>query len=155
MARKVIRVLVVEDDDRRVQVFQRWLDGEVNQRRDNGELCYPCEVRLVWAKSAGAAIGLLERDPGSVYAGIMLDHDLDRHVSWGVPYTGQDVVKKIVEVVSRDTMILVHSMNKDGGPRMRSQLEEAGFCVERIPFFSIRLSEFRNWMMSVCDQVAG
>lgn len=58
---QVCRILIVEDDDERVAKFRSWL---------------PETMRIVHARSAGSAIGILQRDKGRVYAGIMLDHDL-------------------------------------------------------------------------------
>jgi CheY-like chemotaxis protein len=144
--KKNVLLLVVEDNDARMQVFERWLKVK------GGVLS--CTVRLVWAKSAGAAIGLLERDPGSVYAGIMLDYDLDEQkvTHWGGLYNGRDVVKKIIEVVDKTTLMLVHSSNTIGGPRMHRELEGAGFCTELAPFQYLRVTRWIDWLVAVCDQ---
>ena len=58
---KFVRLLLLEDDVGRVQNFRSWL---------------PIYAKLVWAPSAGAAIGLIRRDQGHVYGGVLLDHDL-------------------------------------------------------------------------------
>lgn len=79
----VLRILIVEDDPDRARRLQSWL---------------PEGVRTVVVASAGRALGVLHRDRGSVYAGILLDHDLqeqaatdsDRHLS------GSDVVDAII-----------------------------------------------------------
>ena len=53
--------LLVEDDPDRIARFTAWC---------------PPDARLVVARGGGRALGLLERDPGRVYAGLLLDHDL-------------------------------------------------------------------------------
>ncbi len=57
------RLLIIEDDSDRIQLFQSWV---------------PERVLTVVATSAGRALGILERDPGHVYGGILLDHDLEK-----------------------------------------------------------------------------
>lgn len=57
----VFRTLIVEDDPERANILQDWL---------------PDNVRPVVVTSAGKAMGVLARDRGNVYAGILLDHDL-------------------------------------------------------------------------------
>jgi CheY-like chemotaxis protein len=57
----MIRILLIEDNPIRIALFQNWL---------------PAEVRLLVVSSAGKAEGLLLRDRGRVYAGILLDNDL-------------------------------------------------------------------------------
>ena len=61
--RSLFRLLLVEDDSDRVEIFRSWV---------------PAGVHIVWARSAGAAIGLARRDRGSVYGGVLLDHDLQQ-----------------------------------------------------------------------------
>ena len=50
------RLLLIEDDNERVEIFRSWL---------------PADVRLVHAGSAGRALGILQRDR-EAYAGIIL-----------------------------------------------------------------------------------
>jgi len=140
-----LRVLVVEDDPTRVEVFKEWVKY----------MDLPCSLHFVWAKTAGAAIGILNRDVGSVYSGIMLDHDLDQQnviPTQGRRYTGRDVVAKILEVTDRDTPILVHSTNEKGGPEMREKLESAGFSAELIPFYALEFNLYRDWINYVCEK---
>ena len=59
---QIIRVLLVEDDQGRVEWFRAWL---------------PKDIRLVHARSAGLALGIIQRDCHDI-AGIMLDHDLQQ-----------------------------------------------------------------------------
>ena len=55
------RILLVEDDLRRIEIFTRWLQAP--------------EFVLVTARSGGQALGLLSKGAEGV-AGLMLDHDL-------------------------------------------------------------------------------
>ena len=61
-----LRLLLIEDSDERLELFQRWI---------------PPGFRLVSVRSAGRALRVLEVDAGRVYAGILLDHDLDQSVA--------------------------------------------------------------------------
>ena len=113
-----LRLLLVEDSAIREERIRQWL---------------PPDVHMVWAKSAGAALGVLARDRGRTYAGLLLDHDLQQQIRGGADgdLTGQDVVLRVIEVIDKDVPILVHSMNDAGGPAMAGQLEHAGFAVTR------------------------
>jgi len=112
----------------------------------------PLDVKPVVAKSAGRAIGIIRRDRNA-YAGIVLDHDLqarsatssDRHLC------GQDVVDVIVQTISRDIPILVHSVNETQGPVMERQLLKAGFAVERIPMHVLTEESFNDWIEYVSE----
>lgn len=132
------RVLIVEDDDTRVDLFRSWL---------------PSHVRVVHARSAGSAIGILQRDQGRVYAGILLDHDLqmqrltqsDRH------FSGMDAVHAIINNISKDVMILVHSMNQTQGPLMADRLKKVGFDVTRMPMAQLTERLFKEWIEEVIE----
>jgi hypothetical protein len=50
----MLRLLLIEDDMTRIDLFQKWL---------------PADIRMVVASSPGKAIGILQRDRGRVYAG--------------------------------------------------------------------------------------
>ena len=54
---RFFRLLLIEDDVGRVSDFRAWC---------------PAWVKLVWAQSAGAALGLIRRDSGRVYGGYSL-----------------------------------------------------------------------------------
>jgi len=138
-----IRVLVVEDDPNRVDMFTTFV-RHTKSRHD---------IRLVWARSAGSAIAVLDWDRGNTHAGIMLDHDLDLQnlTSWKGQFSGKDVVAKIIEVVSRDVPILVHSTNPTGGPKMRDMLEEAGFATELCPYYALDFKRLKEWIIYVCE----
>ena len=70
-------VLLVEDDPERAREIQS---------------CVPNKLRCVWAKSAGAAYGILKRD---TFAGILLDFDLYRSALGDPQFTGETVATEI------------------------------------------------------------
>ena len=135
---RAFRVLLVEDDPERERLLRSWL---------------PPGVRVVVARSAGQALGILERDRGDVYGAILLDHDLtertvterDRSLS------GSDVVGAVVAHVDRTVPVLVHSMNPREAPGMVERLERAGFDVTRRPMAQLT----REWLVHWIGEVAG
>jgi CheY-like chemotaxis protein len=133
---RFLRILVVEDTDARVDTFREWL---------------PADVRLVHARSAGAAIGVLRRDGGRTYDGIMLDHDLQEQAltSMEEHLSGKDVVRAIIAGVHRDVPVLVHSMNSTGGPAMVDGLRAAHFDVTRVPMVSMTRTRLLDWLEDV------
>jgi hypothetical protein len=66
-------------------------------------------VRLVVARGGGRALGLLERDPGRVYAGLLLDHDLQAQAVNDAErnVTGTQVVQGILHSVDPEIPILI------------------------------------------------
>jgi len=127
------RILMVEDDEARVALVRSWL---------------PTWARLVWAQSAGAAIGLIQRDAGRLYAGVLLDHDLGLRTKTEADSTlsGTDVTKALLEKFSSDIPILVHSMNSVRVPRLVRMLEDRGFWVTAVPFEALTQQVFRAWI---------
>jgi len=100
-------------------------------RAEKIKACIPKEARCIWAKSAGAAIGVLKRD---IFVCVLLDHDLesDPQTSW---LDGQAVARTICETQPRKTCrIFIHSQNSVGGPAMLQLLSQSGFEVERCPW---------------------
>jgi CheY-like chemotaxis protein len=132
----MLRLLLVEDDPERITLFKAWS---------------PPDVRLVVARGGGRALGLLERDPGRVYAGLLLDHDLpgqavndaERNVS------GTQVAHCIQRYVDPDVPVLIHSMNPGGARRMAGFLATAGFDVSVIPMAKMTESHFLAWLDTV------
>ena len=139
-----IRVLIVEDNPLRLQRLQAWVP----------------DVNFVWAKSAGMALGILERDRGAVYYALMLDHDLD--TSAVVPsdrsMDGRDVVASVIRNMSTATPVLVHSTNREYAAVMVERLQHAGFYVEHISMNDLtkaRLKEFLAYAKDVWDHPSG
>jgi hypothetical protein len=130
---RFFRLLLIEDDIGRVADFRTWC---------------PAWAKLVWAQSAGAALGLIRRDPGRVYGGILLDHDLgQRAITHEVEsLSGTDVALALVQYFSSEIPILIHSTNQAQVPRVVRQLEERGFWVTRIPFYEMGEERFRAWL---------
>ena len=133
----VIRILIVEDDLDREKLLVSWL---------------PPGVKAIVATSAGKAMGILRVDR-SVYAGIVLDHDLqarkaaesDRYLS------GQDVTQAIIRHISRHVPVLIHSMNASQRAVISSQLQRAGFEVTTMPMDALTSELFRAWVDSVIE----
>jgi CheY-like chemotaxis protein len=131
-----LRVLIVEDNPDRENCLRSWL---------------PPDVRPVVATSAGRAVGILRLDRGTVYAGVVLDHDLqerkaaetDRYLS------GQDVVEAIVQHLSCDVPILVHSNNASQSNVMVLRLQRAGYDVTQIPMSVLTKESFEEWIRKV------
>lgn len=142
----VLRILLVEDDPRRVAEIQAWMpDG-----------------RLVHAPSAGAAIGLLKRDhdhsDGLIehYSGLMLDHDLGDSAMTAADRSlnGKHVVAKVLETTSRDVPVLVHSTNDGGAAAMVQALRAGGFAdVEQITWGpDLTMDRFLGWFERVRER---
>ncbi|MBI5847171.1 MAG: hypothetical protein HZB31_04355 [Nitrospirae bacterium] len=139
-----IRILIIEDDNDRLARLKAML---------------PEWTRPVAAVSAGRAIGLLERDSSrknggrDTYAGILLDHDLVCHA---VNFTdssldGRDVTRSIVQNVTSNVPVLVHSMNFTHSQTMVSWLEGEGFPVSRIPMSLMTKDKMAVWLEEVME----
>ena len=138
----MLRLLLIEDDERRHDRFKEWL---------------PSDVRLVWAQNAGTALGMLKRlEPGE-YAGILLDHDLEKRVvnPDGARFNGGHVVEALLSrgAAQRDIPILVHSMNVKHGPEMAQRLEGAGYPVTRIRMSDLTRERFLEWLEEVREEL--
>lgn len=134
----VFRILIVEDDPGRAQLLKSWM---------------PNNVRTVIVSSAGKAIGLIKRDRGNVYAGIMLDHDLTfQPATTGDQYfSGTDVVNAIINNISRNVSILVHSMNYRRAAGMITKLQSTGYWVTRISMENLTRENLSDWVEEVRD----
>jgi CheY-like chemotaxis protein len=130
--KQFFRILLIEDDNERVETFKAWL---------------PDDVRLVHAGSAGRAIGILQRDRNA-YAGIMLDHDLRGQMVTEKDFSldGIIVSKTIMANIPSVTPILIHSMNPADAPKMVLALSKSGFSVTRIPMSAITEEKFCEWL---------
>ena len=139
----MLRILLVEDDIRRFEKLNSWL---------------PDGVKLVWAKDAGVAIGILERLKPGEFSGLMLDCDLDKSLrsSDSRFLCGRDVVDALVTSRdARDIPVLVHSMNPSGGVDMAQRLAGAGFEVTRIRFVDLDAGRFRGWVAEIGEDAEG
>jgi CheY-like chemotaxis protein len=137
------RVLLIEDDEARQQRFRSWL---------------PRQLTIVWARSAGQAIGLLRRDRGEDYLAILLDHDLQQQTRTAADsdLSGSDALACLVAERQKwsEVPILVHSMNPEKAPEMVERLEVAGFWVERAPFVELTRQCFLTWLADVIEDRA-
>jgi len=133
-----IRVLIVEDNIERIDIFKVW---------------FPSDIWIVWVDSAGKAIGILRRDKGDVYAGIMLDHDLTERTTTNadLKLCGRHVVDEIIRCVSKHIPVLVHSENHDFSPVMVKKLEAYKFSVTRIPMSRLTREKLNMWIDDVRD----
>lgn len=134
-----IRILIVEDSETRIERLKRML---------------PDWVRPVVAVSAGKAIGILELDSYrrnngiDVFAGILLDHDLVNQTitEEDRTLTGKNVVQSIIHNVTRDTPVLVHSMNSGEARVMVGRLENMGYSVLRVPMNDLTQEILTVWL---------
>jgi len=133
------RLLIVEDCEQRVALLQAWL---------------PVQVRATLVRSAGRALKVLELDAGRVYAGILLDFDLDQAVAAEpeLQLSGSQVVERMLERMDRDVPILIHSVNPLGARSMEQRLLEHGFDVTRIPFFNLSRERLGRWLERVREE---
>lgn len=137
MTQKIIhKILIVEDDRKRAEAFESWM---------------PEGYRAVIVKSAGTALGLLERDKDHVYAGICLDHDLRQQVAVASDHdlSGTTVIKAVIRFISADVPILIHSRNEKRSRYMENKLSDANFYVTRIPMDVLTEERFHEWLDEV------
>ncbi len=135
----LFRLLVIEDNPERLELFRAWM---------------PAGVKIVWARSAGVALGLIGRDQGYVYGAVALDHDLQdlAITADDLTLSGSDVSKALIANFHRDIPILVHSTNQIQAPRVVSQLKSAGFWVSHIPMYNLDQEIFSKWIGEALEQ---
>ena len=138
-ASRTLRLLIVEDNQERLDLFQKWI---------------PQEFRLTCARSAGRALEILRLDSGRVYAGLLLDHDLDQDVAAAseLQLSGRQVAERITRLINPDVPVLIHSVNPLGARMMHQLLEAHGFYVTRIPFFHLDQQRLQRWLEIVRDE---
>ena len=131
-----IRLLIIDDSNERITTLRQWL---------------PADVHAVSTTSAGRALKILDLDPGTVYAGILLDHDLGQQVVADAEHglTGLDVARRISLRIAPDIPILVHSMSWQGGSAVQQLLEAAGFSATRIRFAELTRERLLDWLEDV------
>lgn len=135
--RRALPILVVEDSKARVDRLTAWLPKD--------------RFRLVWGASPGAALGNIKRSGGADYAGIMLDHDLDQRAITpsDLSLSGRDLVHAILDSISPDVPILIHSNNVVHPPTMEARLVAGGFSVDRVPFRELTRERLLEWLTYV------
>ena len=131
-----IRVLIIEDNAVRIACFQAWK---------------PEWIHFVFASSPGAALGLISRDRGLIYAGVMLDHDLQeqRVCQSEQAFSGTQIAHAIVEHFSYEIPILIHSMNETKASGMAKIVTKADFSVTRIPMSILTEQRLHEWLAEV------
>lgn len=139
VTKQKMRILVVEDSHSRF--------GRI-------EAMFPHDARSIWTSCGATALSVLERDRGETFSGIMLDFDLDQSLYnvGGPTLTGEDVAQRVVKNISRDTPILVHSMNPSGRQKLVSILTGSGFSVTQIPMGDLTKEKFDEWI-NECREV--
>ena len=132
----LIPILLIEDNLERIQWFQNYL---------------PLGFRLVAVRSGGTALGMLKRDRGHAYGGILLDHDLQMGLVTAADrdLSGTQVVEAMIGNISNQVPVLVHSMNPGKAPIMTRRLEVAGFDVTRTSWFDINETLYHEWLEGV------
>ncbi len=134
------RILLIEDDPGRIEVFTRWLADT--------------EFVLVVARSGGQALGMLSKGAEGV-AGLLLDHDLSDSplTTTDMTLSASNVLPSIQRRLPRQVPILIHSHNLNKPVTMQRALESAGFSVTRIRFATLVKDEslFRRWIEDVRD----
>ena len=133
------RILLIEDDSGRIEVFTQWLKDT--------------EFVLAIVRSGGQALGMLSKGSTEAIAGILLDHDLSDS-----PFTETDlrlsasnVIPLIKRKVRKEVPVLIHSHNTSKPPQMQRALEADGFSVTRIRFATLTEARFRLWLEDVRD----
>ena len=108
MNKKAFRLLIIEDDDanRSIQVVgpSRCENSGGTQRR-NGP-------------------GYITAGPGTVYGGILLDHDLQKRTVTQMDrsLSGTQVIESIISNIGPEVPVLIHSTNSAGSAVMMGRL---------------------------------
>lgn len=129
----LLRILVVEDGASRVEKIRSWM---------------PSDIIISNVTDTGVAMAQIKADKGNVYAGIMLDHDLQNQlkVESSAYLSSSDLINVIIHNIDRDVPILVHSMNLAMAPVMVRRLKFAGFDVTRIPMADLTKEKLNDWV---------
>lgn len=133
------RILLIEDDAGRIDVFTRWLKDS--------------EFVLVVCRSGGQALGMLSQGKNNAIAGIMLDHDLSDSpiTETDLSLSTSNVLPLIVTTVRKWVPVLIHSHNFNKPPKMQRFLESGGMTVTRIRFAALTHERFIEWLNEVWD----
>ncbi|SDI80476.1 hypothetical protein [Propionivibrio dicarboxylicus] len=135
------RILLVEDDPARIEVFRSWLIGT--------------GFVLIEASSAGRARGVLRKGMTEGIKGLLLDNDLEKQpvTSQDLLLSGSDLVAAIAQTLDRTVPILIHSMNATRPLGMQRALASVGFSVSRVPFAILTRGRFLEWLDEVNDNL--
>lgn len=134
------RILLVEDDPGRIQLFTEWLRGS--------------GMVLITARSGGQALGFL-RHGAEGFAGVMLDHDLSDSplAQSDAALSSSDLLPVIQRVIPRQVPVLIHSHSVSKPVAMQRTLQSAGFSVTRVRFSQLEADRdaFERWLLDVRD----
>ncbi len=131
-----VPILIVEDDDSRVERFNEWL---------------PPVFRLAHCRTGGAALGLLARSGPWDFAGVMMDFDLDKQVMTDPYVDGEQVLDEVLLRLDRSTNLLVHSANTEAADRMTANARGSNPTV-RIDYSYMDAWHFRAWLGDVWSE---
>ncbi|MBI3605020.1 MAG: hypothetical protein HY202_03220 [Nitrospirae bacterium] len=128
-------ILLIEDDSKRVDRFKA--------------LALP-GIRIIHARSAGLAIGILRRDR---FNAIILDHDLSNAgiTDQDHSLSGSNLVEIVVTSQKRGLPILIHTISRDGGPLMARRLTAEGFEVMRYPYPDLSDEVIKKWFQEIIE----
>lgn len=131
--KNLLRILIVEDDTSRVEKIRSWM---------------PPDVVISNVTDTGVAMAQIKADRGRIYAGLMLDHDLQNQlkVESSAHLSSSDLINVIIHNIDRDVPIIVHSMNLAMAPVMVKRLYAAGFDVIRIPMVELTKEKLNEWV---------
>jgi len=106
-----MKILILEDNEYRIDTFTIELKGHDIDHTDNVEIC---KNRIRTTK----------------YDLIFLDHDLggEIFVDSDVEQTGYHVAKIIPYSINRNTKVIIHTHNPPGGTKMKEVIGENAFC---------------------------
>ena len=126
------RVLLIEDNVRRIERFRAWL---------------PAEILRVEARSAGQAMGFLKRQQPGELCGILLDRDLDQQAMTEIDtrLSGSGLIALIVQYVERHGPVFTHSTNMSGGASMAKRLVAAAFWVTKMATYALTMEGLADW----------
>ena len=137
---KILKILIIGDDSKCISQLEEWL---------------PADFQGVFVKSVGRATGLLERDNyrdnSHVYAGIMLDLDLQQQLAKEADkdFSESTIIKAIIRYMSVNIPVLVFSRNLTRVIHMEDKLSDEGFIVTKIPMDQMDKELLRRWLGGV------
>jgi CheY-like chemotaxis protein len=164
--RPICRLLVVEDDAERIELFKQWLGARrAGDKAPEGEDPSRPLVLLECATDGPVALEMVKRAfkegrrGSSPYQGILLDVDLDLQPKGPAPrqrINGFMVAQALTVQAPPDVPIFVHSMNPAVAPKVVELLEGAEFDVDRVPMWDLRQVEGRpliEWVAGIVEEL--